>query len=217
MSTYYSKKRKIKRQQAKQQEKKKNRVVYTEEELAMIKAEKEEKAILAELEKRKKIKKEKRKKIFDNIIKVLPATFCVLLILSTILNVTIVMVKQCAFKDYDDYSRYQLEYEHQIFKDSKNPYYVYFYQETCSSCNTIKKDVFQYIEKYNADDNDGTPTLYLFKISAKNSIVGDTSNLTGVDNIEDLVISGTPTLLLISDGKVKSAYENTTNIGKQLK
>lgn len=217
MSNYYSKKQKAKRKHKKTQEKRINRVEYTEEQLAQIQKEKEERAVQLEIERRKKVKKEKRKKTIDSIIKALPLTLCILLILTTIINATVIMIKQCLFKSYDDYSRYSLKYESQLLSKSDDSYYVYIYQETCPSCETIKKDVFQYIERCNEDEDETTPKLYLFEISAKNSIVGETSNLTGVTEYSDLVVSGTPTLLLVVDGKVQSAFENSEKIYNQLK
>ena len=217
---YESKKRKKKnkKQQSKNPVVKENLVQEPVEQLSeqQIK-EREEQVIKLEIEKRNQIKAEQRKRRFNSFVKKIPLIVCILIIVSTIVTVSFALVRQCALKDYDDYSQYSLSFEKEILRQDEDSYYVYFYQETCSSCNSIKKNVFQYIEKYNEDDDETTPKLYLFKISAANSIVGSTSNLTGVSDYKNLVVSGTPTLILITNKTVQSSYENAKNIYNQIK
>lgn len=216
---YESKKRKKKNK--KQQNKKsvvKEKVVQEQaEQLSeqQIK-ENEEQTIKLEIEKRKQEKAERRKKRFSSFVKKIPLIACILIIVSTIVTVSFALVRQCALKDYDDYSQYSLSFEKELLRQNEDSYYVYFYQENCSSCNSIKKYVFQYIEKCNEDNDETTPKLFLFKISAANSIVGNTSNLTGVSDYKSLVVSGTPTLILITNGTVQSSYENAKNIYNQI-
>ena len=187
--------------------------VLTPEEIEQIELKKQEELKRKEEHKLKCAKEanaKKRKEFWDKIICAAPLALCILLLLSTFINTTLVLVKQNNFAKYDDYSEYALKYESSIFRKN-GTYYVYFYSDTCSHCKEIKKTVFTYIEENN--ENGDMPTLYLYKVKGtENFISTESSNLVGVSKHEDLKLVGTPTLILISDGKVSSAYESSEDI-----
>lgn len=192
--------------------------VLTPEEIEKIEQRKLEEARKKEenrikAEKEEKIKK--RKLLTDKIICAMPLALCLLLLLSTLVNVSLVLVKQNNFKNYNDYTEYTLKYESSILKKS-GTYYVYFYGENCSHCNSIKKTVFTYMEDNNEDGK--LPTLYLYKVTGKENFVSsDGTNLVGVSKYEDLKLTGTPTLILVTDGVVQSAYQSASEIENLLK
>ena len=198
--------------------KEKETKVLTPEEIEKIEQRKLEEARRKEENRIKAEKEEKAKKrrlLTDKIICAMPLTLCLLLLLSTIVNVSLVLVKQNNFKNYNDYTEYTLKYESSILKKSGS-YYVYFYGEKCSHCNSIKKTVFTYMEDNN--ENGKMPTLYLFKVTGKEHFVSsDGDNLVGVENYLDLKLTGTPTLILVTDGVVKSAYQSASEIEELLK
>ena len=75
-------------------------------------------------------------------------------------------------------------------------YLVFFYSETCSQCNEIKGDVVSFatsniVKTYFVDTQ--KPGNEIQKCSADEVVIG-------IDNIEDLYIVGTPTLVEVENG-----------------
>lgn len=94
-----------------------------------------------------------------------------------------------------------------IFQDN-TPHYCYFYLEDCASCESIKNS----IEEYAMTNND----FYLV-IPSNKIVIGYSENKNiGVDNVDDLRINGFPTLLYITEQKVKNSYVGVKEISNQI-
>lgn len=79
-------------------------------------------------------------------------------------------------------------------------YVVYFYSDTCSTCLRIKERVVSF-----AHDNI-VKTYFLDTQKPENEFQKCTINelVVGVDNINDLYVAGTPTIIEVKDGTTTS-------------
>ena len=91
-----------------------------------------------------------------------------------------------------------------VFNQSETDYFVYFYSVRCGHCNEIKNDIIEY---YYSNKN----TLY-FVCTDIDSLVGPPKDLTGIDNIDDFYIFGTPFLIRVYEYMVKEYYAGTRAI-----
>lgn len=91
-----------------------------------------------------------------------------------------------------------------VFNQSETDYLVYFYSERCGHCNEIKNEIISY---YYSTDN----KLY-FVCTDIDSVIGPVKDLTGIDNIDDFYIFGTPFLIRIYEFMVKEYYAGTKAI-----
>ena len=93
--------------------------------------------------------------------------------------------------DYKDFENYKICHEN-VFFQAKSQYFVYIYSLRCGHCLAIKQDVLSYILECK------TP-MYLLEYNENIKIASNVTNTIGINNIEELYILGTPTLLKIED------------------
>ena len=106
--------------------------------------------------------------------------------------------------DYKDITQLVINKE-EIFSFANDSYYVYFYKENCSHCNSIKQTIIGEAlirnDIYFFDD-----TGDILKVKAlKNSIIG-------ISKSEDIFIYGTPMLINVEYGAISSFYLGTEQI-----
>ena len=111
--------------------------------------------------------------------------------------------KQEPFHNYHEIRDHLISWEN-IFSVNSNDYLVYFYSERCGHCNEIKSTVIDYYLHTEKD-------MY-FVCTDLDVVFGNPSDITGVDNIEDFYIFGTPFLTRIYQFKVKEYYAGTKSI-----
>ncbi len=104
--------------------------------------------------------------------------------------------------DYSDVTT-QIDW-YDTFNQEENDYLVYYYNETCSHCNSIKQNVISY---YLADEE----TMY-FVNTKNNSRFGPVKELKGIDDIELFYIFGTPFLIRVKDYKIEDYYSGVNKI-----
>lgn len=86
-------------------------------------------------------------------------------------------------------------------------YLVFFYSDTCTHCHEIMGDVLSFYEAKIL------PTYFL-DIKASDTIVPISNNIDltiGVDNINDLFIAGTPSIVEVENWSVKANIAGTDN------
>lgn len=112
---------------------------------------------------------------------------------------------------YEEVADFQITYD-QSFSISENPHYIYFYQETCHSCQEIKNDVISLalskaVEIYFVVATEQIPHTYSY----------DTINDSiGSDNVNDIFVAVTPQLAYIKDGKINKNIIKTIYILEEL-
>ena len=92
-------------------------------------------------------------------------------------------------------------------KQKEDHYLVFFYSDTCAHCHEIMGDVLSFYEA------NVLPTYFL-NIKASDTIVPISNNIDltiGVDNIDDLFIAGTPTILEVENWIVKANVPGSDN------
>ena len=96
---------------------------------------------------------------------------------------------------YSDYSYYQVKsFEDQLeFQDGT--YYVYYYSEGCTACQSIKEDILSRITGLKTD------TLLLFDVY---------NNTVGIEPSFNIV--STPTLIRVKDHEFDEAYVGVSKI-----
>ena len=133
---------------------------------------------------------------------------------------TIILLTSCSATEdsfsyeehlYDEVAKYIINAD-QVFSISEDEHYVYYYQETCRSCNRIKNDVIDFALNYSpqlyfvpADEN--TPTHYTYE---------EINQTLGSSKIEDVFVGVTPQLALIKDGKIEKNIIKTIYIEEEL-
>ncbi|MCR5184602.1 MAG: hypothetical protein K6C32_00760 [Bacilli bacterium] len=91
--------------------------------------------------------------------------------------------------DYEDFIDLKISWD-DLLTQEKETYFVYVYSEYCSHCNHIKQGVLKFI--FNHQD-----MSYLIQYSSSIPIDNDLEKTIGKDDINDIFIKGTPTLLSI--------------------
>lgn len=86
------------------------------------------------------------------------------------------------------------------FKQEDEEYLVFFYSDTCSHCHEIMGDVIAFTE----ENIKQTYFANIISSEGKMPIVKGGDPITGVDDISDFYILGTPTLIEIEEGTVTS-------------
>ena len=133
---------------------------------------------------------------------------------------TIILLTSCSATEdsfsyeehlYDEVANFIINAD-QVFSISEDEHYVYYYQETCRSCNRIKNDVIDFALNYSpqlyfvpADEN--TPTHYTYE---------EINQTLGSNKIEDVFVGVTPQLALIKDGKIEKNIIKTIYIEEEL-
>ena len=89
----------------------------------------------------------------------------------------------------EDIVKYVIDWDN-VFKQEERDYYVYIYSKTCGYCKEIKQKILAKVIEEN-------PKIYLVEYSEKISIITDPEYIIGKQNIEEIGIVGTPTLIEI--------------------
>ena len=106
--------------------------------------------------------------------------------------------------DYKDITQLIIKKE-EIFSFANDSYYVYFYKENCSHCNSIKQTIIG--EALIRND------IYFFDDTADILKVKDLKNpIIGISKSEDIFIYGTPMLINVEYGAISSFYLGTEQI-----
>ena len=106
--------------------------------------------------------------------------------------------------DYKDIIQLIINKE-EIFSFANDSYYVYFYKENCSHCNSIKQTIIG--EALIRKD------IYFFDDTADILKVKDLKNpIIGISKSEDIFIYGTPMLINVEYGAISSFYLGTEQI-----
>ena len=106
--------------------------------------------------------------------------------------------------DYKDIAQLMIKKE-EIFSFANDSYYVYFYKENCSHCNSIKQTIIG--EALIRND------IYFFDDTADILKVKDLKNpIIGISKSEDIFIYGTPMLINVEYGAISSFYLGTEQI-----
>ena len=107
--------------------------------------------------------------------------------------------------DYSITTSEQIRWE-EIFKQKEERYLIYFYSPYCGYCRSIKEDILSYY-LLNKD------RMYFVDSIEQKAIYGYPSEeLMGVKSIEDFYITGTPTLVEITNLTVTNLYVGADNI-----
>lgn len=106
--------------------------------------------------------------------------------------------------DYKDITQLIINKE-EIFSFANDSYYVYFYKENCSHCNSIKQTIIKEAVKRN--------DIYFFDDTGDILKVKDLKNpIIGISKSEDIFIYGTPMLINVEYGAISSFYLGTEQI-----
>lgn len=112
---------------------------------------------------------------------------------------------------YDEVKNLMVSYD-QSFSISENDHFIYFYQETCHSCQEIKDEVIdfainKYAEIYFVAAREETPHNYDYQ---------EINQTLGSSNVEDVFVGVTPQLALIKNGKIEKNIINPIYIEEEL-
>lgn len=111
-----------------------------------------------------------------------------------------------AFSDYNVPTSQKIVWS-DCLSQKEDHYLVFFYSETCTHCHEIMGDVLSFYEA------NVLPTYFL-DIKASDIIVPISNNIDltiGVDNIDDLFIAGTPTIIEVENWIVKANVPGSDN------
>ena len=90
---------------------------------------------------------------------------------------------------------------------NEDHYLVFFYSETCSHCHEIMGDVLSFKEE-------NILKLYFLNVKEQDIKIPISNNIgltIGIDNVDDLFISGTPSIIEIENWIVKANIAGTDN------
>lgn len=90
---------------------------------------------------------------------------------------------------------------------NEDHYLVFFYSETCSHCHEIMGDVLSFKEE-------NILKLYFLNVKEQDIKIPISNNIDltiGIDNVDDLFISGTPSIIEIENWIVKANIAGTDN------
>ena len=96
-----------------------------------------------------------------------------------------------AFLDYDLIHDKLISWNDLLIQE-KDSYLVYVFSTTCGHCNDIKQQILSY--SLRNDD------LYFIQYNQGIPICDSDATLTATDNVDDICIFGTPSLLTIENG-----------------
>ncbi len=85
-----------------------------------------------------------------------------------------------------------------VFSQTGDLYFVYFYSLTCGHCKEIKQEVLSYYFSSNE-------TIY-FVQTDENTVYGSSGELIGVSDISNLFIFGTPFLIKLENHVIVEYY-----------
>ncbi len=96
--------------------------------------------------------------------------------------------------DYSDFEDHLISSYNQAENDFPNRYIVYYYGEYCSHCITVKPDILEFFNTFEA------LPFYILNIS-------DASDLSSLEEFR-----GTPTVFIMSDNVVSEAYIGSVQV-----
>ncbi|AIO18354.1 Thioredoxin [Candidatus Izimaplasma bacterium HR1] len=112
--------------------------------------------------------------------------------------------------DYDDFNVYHLSsWEHALDRDEEQ-YLLYYYGVNCSHCTDLKPDILGFADSNNAE-------LVVYFIESGNVSLDNYNAFPVYDPITGLAIPGTPTIMVIKNGKVVAMEVGPTIIKDLLK
>ena len=108
--------------------------------------------------------------------------------------------------DYDDLELPKIAWS-DIFLKEDDKYLVYFYSEECGYCNSIKEEILDYYEMT-------TRKMYFIDVIEDGNVVINHSfdSVIGVNDVNNLFIRGTPSLLEIENHAVLNYYAGVQTI-----
>ena len=107
-------------------------------------------------------------------------------------------------RDYSEISHLKIVWS-DIFSQSENEYFVYFYSLYCSHCNSIKNFMIE-------EALGGNKKIYFSQASAEHVISEQKANQTNVKMLEDLAIKGYPSIIKIVNKVVTKNVAGETAI-----
>ena len=113
--------------------------------------------------------------------------------------------------EYAEVADLMITYE-QYFTISENEHFIYFFQDTCHSCQEIKNEVIdfalnKYAEIYFVYATEEIPSHYTYE---------EINQSLGSNKIEDVFVRVTPQLVLIKDGKIEKNIIRNIYIEEEL-
>ena len=137
----------------------------------------------------------------------------VVLLIATVVSVAYTIGrKDKDNRDYKD-AKYQLREKSDISKIlsvETGMYYLVFYSDTCSVCETIKPTVLNYIDS----DSGYNHNLYISSIEAPIVNDYDINSLVGVNSYLEFKMNGYPTMIEVNNGTITGAWEGTTIVSQ---
>lgn len=121
----------------------------------------------------------------------------IVLVLALILTLTLAGCDNTTGLDYSDFSKDHLLSWQDVLEQDEDQYLVYYYGVNCSHCKTVKEDVLTF-----ADSNQADLKVYFIDsgvVSYENYLMYPIK-----DPISGLDIQGTPTMMVMKDGKIKA-------------
>ena len=112
---------------------------------------------------------------------------------------------------YSEVSDLTITYD-QAFSVTEEDHFVYFYQETCHSCEEIRNEVIDfalnvYPHFYFVKANMATPNNYTFE---------EINKTLGSSNVDDVFVGVTPQLAFIKNGKIEKNIIKNIYIEEEL-
>ena len=155
----------------------------------------------------------KKQKIFSTILSILSG----LVIIGTVIAVIIAINHKET--DVNEYQNRIVEFDDAL-SQKEFVYYLYIYREECQACNSISKNITDYIDGY----SDGSSAYKLYLLSTDtcyDKIVefdddGYAKSNLYVSDVSELRISSTPCLLMIQGGTVVSGIYGAKSVASQL-
>lgn len=119
------------------------------------------------------------------------------------------LITSCGLSDEQTKHNYHEIKDHiinwnQIFEVNDECYLVYFYSERCGYCNDIKQEILNYYFLH-------IDSLYFVCTDLENK-TGPIKDLTGINNIDDFYIFGTPFLVEFNLQTVTNYYVGKDDI-----
>lgn len=129
-----------------------------------------------------------------------------------ILTVFIFTLSACGSDDldYDDFKGNHLPSWQYVLDREEDQYLVYYYGVNCSHCKTIKSEILAF-----ASENDAGLKVYF--IDSADVSIEDYAQYPIVDPMTGEEVPGTPTIMVIKDGKVEAMEVGPTIIKDLLK
>ena len=112
---------------------------------------------------------------------------------------------------YDEVNNLLITYD-QSFSISENDHYIYFYSDTCHSCQEIKNEVIDFALNEYAEMYFVIATIEIPHNYGPDEFV----QTLGSNNIDDVWMGVTPQLAFIKNGKIEKNITGTINIEQEL-